>query len=329
MPLSVLLVYGWYGRGNFGDELMAQALNELFLGTGYELKVVDHLDAENLRACEGVIMGGGSILHDSPNVTPEALQTLLDRLIPTFYLGIGMETTIHPVHRQILSISEVIATRSWSVPDWVRAPFYVPDLVNLLTPAEPLTAHEDSVLVVPNVEMVPTWQSPHWMHLAWDRWKDELAQYLDELVTEGTRLSFLSMCKNSTMDDDWPATEIIARMTRRNVECPRLRLVHNTFVITSEMRRHRLIISQRYHGAVLAAMARVPCVVVDHHDKLRDLHPINHVTVKYHGVTKAVIREAANLAPSALSTVDQKSVKASYEEAIRTVIQVLNRRKVC
>jgi polysaccharide pyruvyl transferase WcaK-like protein len=296
----LLLVYGWYGRANSGDQLMAAALDRLFVPRGCELRFVGKLKESEVKECDGVIFGGGSILFNAPDSEPKALEALRSGARPIFYLGVGAETGIHPVHAELIDRAHVVAVRSPESLDAVPSARLAPDLVyslpRLRRPKDP----DRGLLVVPNIEVVPQHTAPYWAHIGWERFKDELAQALDQLIEERQlRPSFLLMCRNSTMDDAWPAQEIIARMTRRSTEFELIRAPLNDLrSLAHVMARHRVVLTQRYHGIIAAQLAGVPHVSVHHHDKLKQAWPDIGGKVPFHGVTKKQLVQSVEYAAS-------------------------------
>jgi hypothetical protein len=281
----VVLAYGWYGRGNAGDELMKLALQELFRPRNVVLRFTNSIDMKDLKLAsggfvDGVIFGGGSILDGAPNVKAPALEALLTRKVPVFYMGVGPETAVDPVHASLLAVARVIAFRDKDIPD----------LVYSLSQPE-LHEPKPSVLIIPNIEVVPTTESPHWMHVAWEHYKNEMAQALDELVDNNVKPEFLLMCKNPRMDDAWPATELLSRMKRRPWE----KIMHRAgddLSTCTLMSRYRVVVTQRYHGIILAEIAGVPYVSLDHHDKLKNATPSRGRHLSYYGVYKAILKSA-------------------------------------
>lgn len=281
----VVLAYGWYGRGNAGDELMKLALQELFRPRNVILRFINNIDIKDLKLAsgefvDGIIFGGGSILDGAPNVKAAALDVLLNRKVPVFYLGVGSETAVNPVHESLLRIARVTAFRDKDIPD----------LVYSLTTPE-LHKPDRGVLIVPNIEVIPTTESPHWMHVAWEQYKNEMAQTLDELIDSNVKSEFLLMCQNSRMDDAWAATELIARMKRRSWE----KIVHRAgddMSTCTLMSKFRVVVTQRYHGIILAEVAGVRYVSLDHHDKLKNATPHRGRHMSYYGVNKATLKSA-------------------------------------
>ena len=279
--MATALVYGWYGRGNAGDELMKHAIVGMLRPRGFELSFVDQIGVPQLLNydkedgyVDAVIFGGGSILFGEPAVTSEAMEILLAGKVPVFYVGVGIETEVHPKHRALMKVARVVAARERDIPDLA---FSLPD-------PGPVSHPPAGLLVVPNIEVVPTWQDAHWKHVAWERYKDEFAQALDVLADRGVAVSFLLMCSNPHMEDAWAAGELMARQRRRGH--PRRVFQAGGIETLTLMRRHAAVLTQRYHGIILAEMAGVPYVSVDHHDKLKNATPNRGVHLPYHGARK-------------------------------------------
>lgn len=324
----LLLVYGWYGRHNVGDQLMALALRRMFEPLGCTLRFVPRLTVSDVEASGGVVFGGGSILFDAPDADEGAIAALLRRDRPAFYLGVGAETGIHEVHRSLLSVARVVTVRSLESLQGIKGARLVPDLVYSLPVGPVRFEGNGGLLVVPNVEVVPTHSSPHWAHVGWERFKDELAQALDVLIERHSMWpSFLLMCRNDRMDDAWPAQEIVARMENRSpgfdMIRPELDDVAGVLEATSQ---YTCVLTQRYHGIVLAQMAGVPHVSVGHHDKLKQAWPDFGSKVTYHGVTKRQLVNAVSYA-SILQREQAVRDTGSFERIAAEVVEAMKERK--
>lgn len=291
--MKTVLVYGWYGRGNVGDELFRNAFQRLL--PDMNIKFVSRIEEQDLEGVDAVVFGGGSFVYARPHVTHEAMVKILT--MPVFYVGVGVEKTIDPAHQRLMKRAHAVFTRSTESLDLVRA--YNPtaehaeDIVfSLHDEAAPVETAEKTILVMPNLETVPKWSSPHWMHVAWDHFKDELAQALDVLVSEGWTVSFLPSCRNASMDDTWAATEVLARMEKRSA-CKVLDVPEaDVACISSVVSKHQVVVTQRYHGAILAKLSGRPCVMVHHHDKLKNIFPAAEQNVSFYASSKAVLLDA-------------------------------------
>jgi len=305
------LVYGWFNKQNVGDELMKQALRVIFEPKSVDLRFVDHISTQQLVGVDAVVFGGGSILYDDPVIDAGVLAALLAREVPTFYVGVGGETAVGRVHQQLLDVAELTFFRELDVPDLVYA--LEPDLSTLAHPPK-------GVLFVPNVEVVPTHAEPHWAHVAWEHFKNEVAQCLDQFIDRGVPVSFLLMCNGEQKQDAWPAAELMGRMLRR---APRLWTYAATDLsITRLMRHFECVVTQRYHGIILSELAGVPYVSIAHHDKLKLAQPHRGQHLAYHAMNKDMLTDALELArttPIAPHRVPRKV----YDDMVDQIISVV------
>lgn len=316
----VVLVYGFYGKGNVGDELMKKALVRLFQPHGVTLSFTDHIGVPELTVLErgdttyvdAVIFGGGSIMYADPLITPAAMALLLSKQIPVFYVGVGGETGPSPKHQQLLDVAQAAFFRELDMPDLAYS--LVPDLQLPPAPADP-----KGLLFVPNVELVPTHADPHWMHVAWEHFKNEVAQVLDRCVDRKVPVSMLLMCNNDRQEDAWAAGEVISRM------CHRGKAVHvyaaGGLETLSLMQHHQVVVTQRYHGIIMAEMAGVPYVTITHHDKLKFAHPHRGSQVSYHGVQKDALTDAIENACLGPTLPPFVPVMATYDRIVEQVIR--------
>ena len=311
-----MLVYGWYGRNNVGDELMKHALAGMMRPRGITLNFVDEikqlLNPETGELVRGVIFGGGSILQDAPRVSAEALDVLLAGKVPVFYVGVGPETSFHPVHRKLMAVAHVVAFRDLDIPDLAYS---------LQAETRPLVRSPQGILVLPNVETIPTWEDAHWMHVAWEHYRNELAQALDHFIDRGITVTFGLMCSAASKEDAWAAAEIISRMKRRGTK-HEVTTLKNGMQSTLLMRCHKAIITQRYHGIVLAEMAGVPYVAVEHHDKLKNSKPHRGHFMSFHGMTKATMIDAVQGAMEAQLEPHQEP-RQVYDDLVDRIINVI------
>jgi polysaccharide pyruvyl transferase WcaK-like protein len=268
--MKKVLVYGWYHQGNIGDDLFIEAFYHLF--PDYQFIFTDSISADKLTDIDAVFFGGGSFLLDRPNVTTDAWETLVTKKI--FYLGVGVESDIHPKHQELMSRAILIATRSSDQVERLRNlnpnAKLIPDLVYSLRPKLGESSRiSRSVLVMTNISVVPSNSDPHWKHASWAYFKSEFGQFLDWLIEADYRPKLFSMCRGLNLSDDWASAELVSSMNRRS----RNRLsVENPVGIDQVSRlvaKHEVVITQRFHGIVLAELTRTPYIAIHHHDKLK------------------------------------------------------------
>lgn len=283
------IIYGWYSRGNVGDEMMKAALTRMLVPREASVSFVDAINFDDLSGASVVIFGGGSILHDAPAVSAEALAAMLSGKIPVMYVGVGTETSIDPVHASLMKISRLFATRSPSSEKLLSLDnvWLIPDLAYSLAPTlERAPKKPFGTLIVPNIEVVPSWSDHHWVHVAWEHYKNEMSQFLDQLIDDGITPSFLTSCDNPTCSDTWAAHEIMARMKRRANNIAIFSSSCSTEDLLSLVSKHRAVITQRYHGTIIADIVGVPYVSIHHHDKIKQVISNRGTLLDYHSFSK-------------------------------------------
>jgi len=273
-----ILVYGWYHSGNIGDDLFCEAFAKMF--PAHKFYYTQVITIDNLTNIDAVFFGGGSFLDGEPRIKPDALNLLKAKKI--FYLGIGTETHIHSIHQTLMADAKLIASRSPN-----SNYIFTPDLVYSLSEnKKELPALPKSILVLPNIELVPKWNDPHWKYIAWEYFKTQFAQFLDEAVEDGYTLDFFSMCSNDTMNDNWAAIEMINKMKNRKSKYHLLNLKSNFENITQLLSQYSLIISQRFHGIVLSEILNKPYIAIHHHDKIKNCYPNRGNFIPYYEISK-------------------------------------------
>jgi polysaccharide pyruvyl transferase WcaK-like protein len=92
--------------------------------------------------------------------------------------------------------------------------------------------------------------------------------------------------------------------------------------ITQLFRKHRIIVTQRYHGIILSELSGVPYVNIHHHNKLKFAHPQRCPSVQYHGLQKDSLSTAIE---TALNTKLEPYVVARrvYDDIVDRMIKEL------
>lgn len=295
--MKKIIVYGWYGQGNIGDELFADAFKNLF--PDFTFTFVTKFTTELLQKADAIFFGGGSFLYAKPNINDADLDLLKSKKI--FYISVGIEADVHPIHLELMAQAQLIATRSAEQVDRVKKinsnTKFVPDIVySLQSKVVKVPVKNKSILVIPNISVVPKWNDIQWKHASWNHFKSEYAQFLDALVEDGFRLNFFPMCKNRSLDDDSAGAEIINMMSHRNNTYQLQNSPKDFASITKLLSQYQLVITQRYHGIVLSEMVRVPYLAIHHHDKLKNSVPHEGKYISYYGTYKQELFDQFNMA---------------------------------
>jgi polysaccharide pyruvyl transferase WcaK-like protein len=282
-----VLVQGFYYHSNIGDQLFIDAFYHLF--PDLHLTFVDHIEAKDLINQDAVFIGGGSFLQNIPEIDQDILEQVNE--MKHFYLGVGVEKEIHPIHQQLMQSAQLVAIRSPNQIERVKLinpnSILIPDLVySLQDQVEDYSEKQKAVLIIPNSNVLPQNKDPHWKHISWQNFKSEFSQFLDWLIENGYRIDFMPFDSSNKTNDVWAATELISQMNHRDNKYV---LKNNEGLIyhhTSRISRYQVVITQRFHGIVLAEMSGVPCIALHHHDKLQDTYSRQATFLSYYGCYK-------------------------------------------
>lgn len=321
-----ILVYGFYHKNNIGDNLFIEAFQHLF--PNYNFTFTDNITVDSLQKVSAVFIGGGSLLYNAPSMIEAVRNSILEILkeIPIFYIGVGAETEINIIHQDLMRIAKLIAIRSASNFDKIKSlndnTICIPDLVYTLQSkvSKMSVKNEKSILVLPNISVVPQWNEPHWKHMAWDYFKFEFAQTLDSLIEGGYDIDFVALCQNQLMNDSWAAIEIINKMKYRDSKYLKYFDTDASFAnITFALSKYKLIISQRFHGIILSEMMMTPYVALHHHDKLKKNYFNNGAFVSFFGISKQNLIDNIN---SQLNKKNVDSMPISTNNFAELVVRV-------
>lgn len=316
------LVYGWYGEGvkNIGDSLFCKAFTYLFPNINFKfVKLIEQADVEK---ADMVIFGGGSFLWAPVNT--KDIENIVELLSTkkVFYIGVGTETDIHPMHQELMKVAGLVATRTpdgskklktitntniLEIPDLAYA---LADQVNISKLIIP-----NSILVMTNAEVLPRWYDVNWKHTAWNYFKSEFAQLLDSFRESKYTITFASLCTNAKLHDLGAAAEISNQMKHRDFNSQLVDLPDDFSKLTDVISQYDIVISQRFHGAILANMCKRPCVVIAHHDKLKNATP-SSITMPYYGISKQTLSDAV----LNCKTIDILPIKLDIFEDVRSYV---------
>jgi polysaccharide pyruvyl transferase CsaB len=295
-----ILVAGWTGSTNVGDELIFEALAAKLVARGaditavstspgatrdeHDVDAVGHLSPAALwRAvgeADGVILGGGSLVQDvtSPFNVPLHLSRTwmaLARGVPFAGVGLGAG----PLASRL---GKALAARSLrsAVAIAVRDPESAALLEALGLPRPVVAADLAFSLPEPEVEpedrlvacLRPWAGAPRVLPVAVRRHDEETPEWFvaaaaTALDDAAKRTGLAVHLVAFQADRDGPLHERIAdRMT-----APVTTAAPGRRAILGEVARSRAVVAMRYHGAVAAALAGRPVVTVDYAPKVPSL----------------------------------------------------------
>lgn len=267
-----------------GDDLFIEAFNKLF--PEHQFEFTDNITEKHLQDVSVIFFGGGSFLDGAPDITIKALEIIKTKKI--LYIGIGIETAIHPVHMELLKIAKLVAIRSTNLDTILSInpnTIFIPDLIYFLGYDGKSERKEKSVLILPNMSVIPYWSDQHWKHAAWSHFKTEFAQFLDYLIEDGYHIDMFPMSSNCKMNDEHAAVELINHMNNRNEY-----IIYNKYETHKQMTelfsKYNIVITQRYHGIILSELTRTPYIAIHHHNKLKTSYLSEGKFISYFEVSK-------------------------------------------
>jgi len=317
-------VFGWYKKHNIGDNLFCVAFRELFPHITFTFS--DIITVENIKDVSAVFFGGGSFLNSDPNISPECLKLI--ETLPIFYVGVGAETQIGSVHRDLMKRAVLIAIRSPAglekVKEINKNVIVIPDLVYAIKNECVVKKVSKSVLILPNIYVVPNNTDEHWKFNAWEHFKFEFSQFIDHLIDHEYSVNFAAMCKNNKENDEYAAIEIINSIrNKEKVNVVNLN-VNNKQNIFNEFSKYETIITQRFHGIILAEILRIPNISLFHHDKLKSSYLNEGAFISYYASSKQTFIDQFNIASR--TKLDQSLLLKSdiYDELKEKINSVLS-----
>ena len=267
-----VLVYGYYNHGSMGDELFKDAFWRLFR-TEYRFSFADAPSTSH-KNIDAIIFGGGSFLEFPISGIDEKV---FKSDTTVFYIGVD-GSVIHPHHQALMKRAKLISLRSAHNFEFIRSlnpnttvdydlvySLYDPAFVQSKTPSS-----DKRVLFLPNINCVPKCDAPHWKHDSWNHFKFEFAQALDKLIEDGYSIQYMPMSTDKQNLDDYAAVELKNLMRKGHLLTDIYRgrgpSIKDLVKLFSQ---YGLVISQRYHGNVIAEMSHTPYLSLAHHDKLK------------------------------------------------------------
>lgn len=285
-----ILCYGHYNHQNLGDELFKNAFEKLF--PEYDFTFTDHLTIELLKDKDALFFGGGSFLNQS--ISGFNVWDFQGFNTPVFYIGVGFETEIHIDHYHFLGKAKLITSRSGNC-RWLNVAqkqwniTLIPDLVYYLKLKSHSFKKENTVLILPNVSVIPKYDSPSWVTSAWDNFKNQFAQFLDYLIDNEFNIKFGTMCHNEVENDNYASYQISSLMKHRSII--HLENDHESDQFrANDIGAYSHVITQRYHGIVLSEIMNIPVLPISHHDKLNVTGALPYYEISKHRLINSFYR---------------------------------------
>jgi hypothetical protein len=293
-----ILVYCWADHANIGDELFKDAFWHLF--PQHRFTFTDTI-ASSHTGFDAIFIGGGSFLEFPINGIDEHV---FKSNTPIFYIGVD-GSVIHPHHQALMKRAKLISLRSSHNLDFIKS--FNPnttvdyDLVySLYDPAfvQPKTPSSNKkVLLLPNINCVPRYDDAAYKHIHWQTFKFEFAQFLDALIADGYCIQYMPMSTDKKNLDDYAMIEIKNLMHKGHLVSDIYRRYSSSIKDLAQLfSQYGTVISQRFHGNVLAEMSHTPYLAIAHHDKLRSTAFSIGEFASYYACSKTSLLESFRIA---------------------------------
>lgn len=268
-----VLVYGWYGKDNIGDESYKLSFPRLF--TNHELTFTEKLTDELVAGHDAIILGGGNILNKHH----------LNRLKP--YAGKVPMVAFSVGHTDDIEFSDLgmfsqIFVRDFKALSRLRAQdvtcCYCPDaafsfepdvergrmIMHRLISEEVIDPQKNTVGVIINGHLAGHGQEGLGRDMfRFQTFAYDMANILDRL---DVNCIFLSMMARPPWDDRTAGGWVSSRCRRwnKNVVIYDRWGVQDTLDVMSAL---DAVVSTRLHSSIFATLSGVPFIDIWHHDK--------------------------------------------------------------
>jgi polysaccharide pyruvyl transferase WcaK-like protein len=270
-----IAVYGYYGNNNIGDETFKICFRNLWPEIDFSL--IKEIPQNINEAFHGIIFGAGDLLDQS-------IKNSNIIKIPIYLIGIGYNN-IHETNKHLLQTANVIITRN-------QSPYLVASDICFSLPGETESKNGDSkiVSVFTNDFLTPRRNAQDWIKDSYNWYLTEFSSILDDLSKKGYTVRMIPMCCNPHVDDRKLAGTLISRMECRSSVQWILDPIKNYNQLKDLISESHSIISQRLHGGIFSYIAGVPCIMINHHDKMHQFSKSIELesSLNYYGFNKEI-----------------------------------------
>ena len=308
VPSGPVLLHGFYGAGNVGDEAILGASLDLLRDGGYDATVVAE-DAEAVASAWGVralsrqagraerggalvrarayLLGGGGLLKDygegSGNVARwlHWLNWSAQAGVPTMLWSVGVENVVRPeserMIREALARVDVVTTRDEASAERLRA-LGVDRPIAVTADPVPYGVRRWRRDAAPDPERPLVAVSlRHWYargsetvdDVAFGRMLGELATALDRLVAERSARVVLVPFRAAPYDDDRAVLSDLAGRMSAEAALDESGL-QGVRATAALLSRASLVVGMRLHAAVIATTLGVPTLAIGYMPKVAD-----------------------------------------------------------
>jgi polysaccharide pyruvyl transferase WcaK-like protein len=331
---------GFYGKSNFGDDLMADCLPEvLSLGGRHNVTVFSDCESHGVKSAKNelnyfnydvVVIGGGGIINPKFWAFKKAeLEKLIQSQAPIFFLNVNVTEDFNLEQGFPEQIARLNAR--W----WVRDDFshtilakhgiqskVLPDISFRIT-NHSMPKDQKKLLFFPNAYLLNKLfcKNNTLDYIKAHESAFTIANFLDWMAHFGWKIEFIPSQTGKDFDDRIVGGLIYSLMQRKDVafwqsnSLPWVNIIHK--ICESD-----LVISMRYHASTVSIASGVSLIDITHHAKnknlMRDLN-LESVSVDYDALSHNALVSAANnshMIKSSEINLFNQMAKKSWDEFI-------------
>ena len=283
MSLNVALC-GFYGKNNFGDDLMQDCLSEILsnkknkvtvFSDGCSLGVENGLSNKSYLHSDLIVIGGGGIISkDFWIFKNNGFDDLINSWRPIYFLNVNVYADV--LNDKIFSFKLKSLNAKW----WVRdsesknnlkkigiESEIMPDVIFYKTDSIITKEVKKKLIFFPNYYSfsrgLEGTSLESWILL--QRNITTFANYFNWLISFGWKIT-ISFTQHGLIDDRTIGGMIYAQIKDKSKVNWDLKIVNWEDKIKF-ITEHDFVVSMRYHTSLAAVMNGIPCIDVVHHDK--------------------------------------------------------------
>lgn len=265
MAKKKIALVGFFGWGNFGDELFLEA-HKQYLGDEYELVVANDLTAspyfsrpvsELVEEVDAVLIGGGDLINPVNVSKLYWREEYLDK--PTFIFGIGVPNTKRTrketieFYRKFMQHEncKLVVARDQESFDWID---------KNLQPGEKLTWYPDPVCALQKPSPRPDKEKVLGVVMREHRSLDPDMSNVRELIDRAKEMDYkvrhLVLATKELGEADFGRAQLIAEPDEEIVR------TEDLMALVQEISRCSTLATIKFHGMVVATMYGIPSIAM-------------------------------------------------------------------
>lgn len=297
MSLNIALC-GFYGKNNFGDDLMQDCLSEVLSSSGKnKIHVFSDCERTNIEngllnkkhlQCDLVIIGGGGIINKNFwTFKNGGIDELINSKKEIIFLNVNVYKDILKENAFIEKLK--LLNSKWWVRDFESQKnlseigidsIVMPDIAFYKTKRFVEKRENKKLIFFPNhypfFSSFTNLKTSDWLLAQKNIFL--LADYFDWLIHFGWEITISFAQHGGSVDDRVIGAMIFAHVKNKN------KINWDIIPVSWEekielIKKYELVLSMRYHTTLVAVMNGIPCIDIIHHDKnkyfWRDLQFIN------------------------------------------------------